>query len=102
MIPLIEENREALEALCRQFDVARFEVFGSAADDTFDPQRSDLDFLVEFQSQQPESLADNYFGLLFALQELFGRKIDLVTPKSIRNRFFLEAVNQTRQVVYAA
>ncbi len=102
MIGLIEDNREAIEALCRRFNVARLEVFGSAADDTFDPASSDLDFLVEFQPLDPGSLADAYFGLLAELQRLFSRKVDLVTPKAIRNPYFLRAVNRTRRMLYAA
>ena len=102
MTQLIEDNRAAIETLCRRFHVARLDVFGSAAEGTFDPQRSDLDFLVEFHPLDPGPLADAYFGLLAELQRLFDRKIDLVTPKAIRNPFFLKAVNATRKELYAA
>ena len=47
---LAEANRQELADLCREYDVVSLELFGSAADGTFDPQRSDLDFLVEFES----------------------------------------------------
>ena len=48
MIRLIEDNRASLEALCKKYHVSRLEVFGSAADGSFDPEHSDVDFLVEF------------------------------------------------------
>jgi predicted nucleotidyltransferase len=102
MTPLIESKRAFIEELCRKFHVSRLEVFGSAADGQFDEARSDLDFLVEFQALEPGSLADAYFGLLAELQRLFARKVDLVTPKAIRNPYFLRAVNQTRRMLYAA
>jgi len=102
MLDLIEEKREPLEALCRRFHVARFEVFGSAAVGAFDPARSDLDFLVTFLQTERMGPADQYFGLLFALQELFGRRVDLVCAEAMRNRFFIEEVNRTRKVLYAA
>lgn len=102
MIPLLEQNQEALRGLCRRFGVERFEVFGSGADGNFDPARSDLDFLVEFTAMEPGPLADAYFGLLRELELLFNRKIDLVTPRAIRNPFFLESVNRTRRMLYAA
>ena len=102
MTPLIEENRAAVEDLCRRFHVARLEVFGSAADGTFDESRSDVDFLAEFQPLEPGPLADAYFGLLAELQRVFGRKVDLVTPGAIRNPLFLRAVNRSRKVLYAA
>ena len=48
MIAEISSHREELGQLCRQFHVRRLDLFGSAAGDDFDPARSDLDFLVEF------------------------------------------------------
>ena len=81
--------------------MARLELFGSAAGDAFDPQRSDLDFLVEFDAD-PSRLFDRYFGLKESLEALYGRRVDLVTEGSLRNRYFIEAVNQSRRLVYAA
>lgn len=46
---LIDEHRTELSDLCQLYRVKKLEVFGSGADGTFDPRRSDLDFLVEFQ-----------------------------------------------------
>ena len=99
---IIEDHREDIETLCRRFNVARLEVFGSAADGTFDPASSDVDLLVEFQPLEPGSLADAYFGLLAELERIFQRKVDLVTPKAIRNPYFLRGVNATRRPLYAA
>lgn len=46
--------------------------------------------------------ADQYFGLLQALEELFGREIDLLTDRSLRNPYFISSVEKTRQLLYAA
>lgn len=100
MIPLIEQNREALAGLCRQFRVERLELFGSAAKGTFQADSSDVDFLVTFADVQPGTYADRYLGLLLALQQLFHREIDLVTERSIRNPYFRKTVEATRQLVY--
>ena len=103
MIHLLEEHREAMAELCRRFHVARLEVFGSALDaERFDEKSSDLDFLVEFLPLEPGQRADAYFGLLEALQDLFRRGVDLVMPRAIRNRYFLEAINRERTPIYAA
>jgi predicted nucleotidyltransferase len=102
MIDLIENHRAELEELCRRFRVKTLEVFGSAADGKFDPTRSDLDFLVEFFPMEPGPHSKAYFGLWFALQELFRREVDLVEVLAIQNPYFLKAVNQSRQVLYAA
>jgi uncharacterized protein len=100
VIALIEQNRDALARLCRQFRVERLELFGSAAKGTFQPGSSDVDFLVTFADAQPGTYADRYLGLLLALEQLFQREIDLVTERSIRNPYFRKAVEATRQLVY--
>jgi hypothetical protein len=102
MIPLVENNRDAIEALCRKYFVRRLEVFGSAATGEFDPARSDVDFLVEFQRSPAMNRADQYFGLLEELQKLFAVRVDLVTPRASRNPYFIKSVNETRKLLYAA
>ncbi|HEY2932250.1 MAG TPA: nucleotidyltransferase domain-containing protein [Acidobacteriota bacterium] len=103
MIPIIEQKREQIGRLCRKYRVKRFELFGWAAEGRqFDAQQSDLDFLVEFLALQSGQHADMYSGLLESLQELFDRSVDLVVAGAIRNHYFLEKVNQTRTMLYAA
>ena len=102
MISLISDNREAVKRLCVRHHIARLEVFGSAVRGEFDSETSDLDFLVEFQPLGQGGYADAYFSTLEDLQTLFGRPVDLVVARAIENPFFLESVNQTRTVLYAA
>ena len=102
MVGLIAERAAELEQLCRRCRVRRLDVFGSAADiRRFGPE-SDLDFLVEFQSAREPGLADRYFDLLFGLQELYGRPVDLVMDSAIKNPYFREAVEESRELLYAA
>ncbi len=102
MVAVIEDQRHSLEALCRKHHVRRLEVFGSAADGTFDPDKSDLDFLVEYEVLCPADHYEAYFGLWEDLQALFQRKIDLVEPHTMRNPYFIREVNAAREIVYAA
>lgn len=102
MIPLIEENHDRLEQLCRKYHVGRLEVFGSASTGAFDASRSDLDFLVEFRATPEMNAADQYFGLLEELEATFQRRIDLVCAKAMRNPYFIQGVNATRRPLYAA
>jgi hypothetical protein len=103
MVSVIAQHEEALERLCQRYKVLRLEVFGSAAtEDRFRSEDSDLDFLVEFLPLEPGTHADTYFGLLAALEDLFQRPVDLVMTRAIGNPYFLESVNRTRMVVYAA
>ena len=71
-------------AQLRRFGVDRLSVFGSFA--RGEPRdESDVDILVEFEPEQ-ESF-DNFLGLAEFLEELFGRKVDLLTPESLNPRF---------------
>ena len=99
----IAEKREDMAVVCRRYDVARLEVFGSAArGDDFDPATSDADFLVEFKPDSHLPPLEQYFGLARALEELLGRPVDLVQPRAIRNPFMLAGINRSREVVYAS
>lgn len=97
MIPLIEAKRAELVDLCLRHRVRTLELFGSAARNRSDPEASDLDFLVEF----PDDHVGSYFDLLFALEDLFDRKCDLVETAAIRNPYFLRAIAEDRVVLYA-
>ena len=46
MNPLIEQHMAAIQALCVEYGVTRLEIFGSAATEAFDPDRSDVDFVM--------------------------------------------------------
>ena len=102
MIPVIEDNRRALDGLCRRFRVRILELFGSAAAEGFDPKSSDLDFLVEFHELGDNEYADAYFGLLEGLKDLFQRDVDLVVASAVKNPYFRESIDRSRTLLYAA
>ena len=102
MYPSILKHRNELEAICRRYHVLRLDLFGSAATGDFKPDSSDLDFLVEFSPEYADHAFDDYFGLLEELSKLFGRRVDLVSAKAMKNRYFIEEVNKSRQPLYAA
>ena len=83
----IQQHRAELADLCRRFHVQRLELFGSAATSRFDPETSDLDFLITFGDLAQGQYADSYFGLLEALEELFQRAVDVVVASAITNPF---------------
>lgn len=97
--PLLE-HRDAIARLCHTFGVQKLEVFGSAADGRFDPGRSDVDLIVTFDREAPGSLADRYFALADALEQLLGRRVDLLTSEPIRNPYFRDAVQASRRELY--
>lgn len=102
MVQVVQKHREELARICARHGVQRLELFGSAASGSFDPESSDLDFLVELYPASPGDLADRYFGLLEDLQNLFGRPVDLVMTAAIKNPYFLQQIESSRTLLYAA
>jgi predicted nucleotidyltransferase len=62
-LALAQPQLDAIADACRRHQVLRMHLFGSALRDDFDPSRSDLDLLVEFQPIEPGALVQAYFGL---------------------------------------
>lgn len=102
MLADLHQRRADLAAICRRFAVRRLEAFGSAVSGNFDARASDLDFLVEFDSPNQPGYADRYFGLLEALETLFGRRVDLVVASAVKNPYLREAIQRSRSLLYAA
>lgn len=102
VIPLVAKQADELARLCRRYRVQQLDLFGSASVRGHLTEDSDLDFVVEFQPEAMGTYADAYFGLLEALERLFGRSVDLVIDSAIQNPYFREAVDESRTLVYAA
>jgi hypothetical protein len=101
MHPLIENNRDAITRLCRLHGVSRLEVFGSILRDDFDAGRSDVDVLVDFEPQAASSFT-NFLDLKESLEALFGRPVDLLESRAIRNRRLRHYIEHSKSPVYAA
>lgn len=98
---LLSRNRDSLRELCHAQKVRELEIFGSATTADFNPERSDLDFLVEFQDPDRPGIADRFLGLAEGLERIFERNVDLVTRRSLKNPIFISAVNRSKLLVYA-
>jgi uncharacterized protein len=101
MPPLIDDNLEEIGRLCRLHGVRKLEVFGSILRGDFDPQRSDVDVIVEFEPRVANSFA-NFLDLKEALERLLGRPVDLVELHAVRNRRLRRYIEQSKSPVYAA
>lgn len=101
MHPLVASHRKEIAELCRRYRVRRLEVFGSAArGDDFDPERSDVDFLAEFESEGHQLSLSEYFELRDALAKVTGHPVDLVMAGAIRNPYILADIDKSRELVY--
>lgn len=96
----LDNYSSILRNLCQQNKVKSLYVFGSVLNDKFNDQ-SDIDLVVDIDSNDPFDYADNYFNLKFALQDLFKRPVDLLENKSIRNPFIRKNIDSTKYLIYA-
>lgn len=100
MHPTIEEHLEEIAALCRAYGVTRLELFGSAALGEFDPASSDFDFIVEFEDAETDPrIHMRYIDFGDSMEALLGRKIDLLTDRSLKPRF-RQNIQDQRRLVY--
>lgn len=97
---VIFDKLDEIRELCRKYNVRRLDLFGSALRDDFALERSDLDFLVEYEPQAPAAHAESYFGLWFALEDMFGRSVDLIERQTVKNPYIAQAIHATRVLVY--
>ena len=98
---LIETYKNELKSLCEKYDVKIMYVFVSAVTSDFS-ESSDVDILISFKDISFEKYTDNYFELHDALVNLFQRKVDLITERSLSNPYFIESIEKTKQLLYAA
>lgn len=98
MIDLIDDNRDAIVALCERYGVRRLAVFGSAAKGSFDPERSDIDFVVDYIDWGP-GIFHRFFGFVVALEDLLGHQVDMTT-EPIKDPYFRDEVERTKDMIY--
>lgn len=96
---LIKKNMAQIVALCEKHKVKQLCVFGSVLTNSFNKD-SDIDFTVIFNKAEVGDYFTNYFDFKFALEDLFRRDVDLVEYEAIRNPYFKEEVDETRQYIY--
>ena len=100
MIAEVRDKQQEIAALCERFEVIRLGLFGSAARGDFDSLTSDVDFLVLFDRREDADYLDRFFGLLWELEALLGRPVDLVTEYSLRKPRLRSAVEKDLEPIY--
>ncbi|HEY8666671.1 MAG TPA: nucleotidyltransferase family protein [Tepidisphaeraceae bacterium] len=91
---------EQIRALCQKWQVSEFSLFGSVVREDFGPD-SDVDVLVTFRPGAPWSLYD-LANMRDELMSLFGRNVDLIEEKGLRNPFRRASILRDKTILYAA
>ncbi len=98
---IIENKLDELKKLCKTLKIKRMYAFGSVVSDDNFNKNSDIDFLISFiDNITIEEYTDNYFSLHYKLKDLFNRKIDIVTERTLSNPYFIENINKTKELIY--
>ncbi|MFL5752544.1 MAG: nucleotidyltransferase family protein [Bacteroidia bacterium] len=101
MIYPFENKIPEIIRACRKYKVEKLYVFGSATTEKY-KKSSDYDFSVIMKDVTPIEQGNNFNNLYFELETILENKIDLVSERFLRNRFFIEELNKTKQLLYAA
>lgn len=97
--PLAGHARE-LRILCRRYSVRQLSAFGSVLRDDFDPARSDIDLVVEFERSLRHGPADQYFRFKDSLERLLGCKVDLVELRAMPASRLKRSIERSKVLVY--
>lgn len=96
---LIESNIQKIIDLCKKHKVRRLFVFGSILTNRFN-EDSDVDLIVDFDKAELKDYFTNFFDFKYSLEDLLGRKIDLLEEQTIRNPYLKKNVDATKTLIY--
>jgi predicted nucleotidyltransferase len=102
MIADVKNNLDRIIDTCKKMQVRSLYLFGSGARENDFNKESDLDFLFQFiVNKEGMPLAGyDYFDLLYSLEDITGKKIDLVASEKLSNKYLLERINKEKVKIY--
>ena len=86
--------------LCRLYNVENLYAFGSSTTDKFDEKTSDIDLLIEIEESDPLERGEKLLAIWDELEEFFQRKVDLLTPSSVKNPVLRKNIEATKVLIY--
>jgi len=102
MVASVAIRHAEIIELCRRYGITRLDVFGSAVSgEKFDTSTSDVDFFYDIDESPPD-LAGRFLDFVSALEDLLGRRVDLVSIPDMKKEIFLRVANRSRVTLYAA
>lgn len=81
-----EPYKAQIADLCRRYNVRRLFTFGSVLTDRFNDE-SDIDLIADFDFK-------------YSLEDVFGRKVDLLKEQPIRNSYLRKNIEKTKTLIY--
>ncbi len=96
----ILKNQKVFMNGCKNHNVKYLYAFGSSTTDSFDFQKSDIDLLVEIDNPDPMERGETLISLWDKLEDIFHRKVDLLTESSIKNPYLKKSIDSTKVLIY--
>ena len=96
----IENNSSEFLSLCKSHDVKTLYAFGSSTNNKFDEESSDIDLLVEIDTEDPIKRGENLIDLWDKFEKIFKRKVDLLTNSSIKNPILKRNIDSSKILIY--
>lgn len=92
--------QDRIDEFCRRWRIRELALFGSVLREDFNGN-SDVDVLVSFSDDAKWSLYE-WVDMLEELKQIFGREVDLLSRRALRNPFRRHEILSTQKVLYAA
>jgi predicted nucleotidyltransferase len=101
MITGINFKSSEFITLCKSHKVRELFAFGSVVNGNF-TKDSDIDLVVDIDEKDPVNKGGLLLSLWDKFEKYFGRKVDLLTPDSIRNPYLKESIDDTKKLIYSS
>ena len=97
---MLDINKDKIIDFCHRWKITELSLFGSILREDFRPD-SDVDILVSFADNANWSLSD-LVDMIEELKTVFGREVDLIEKRALRNPFRRHSILSNREIIYAA
>lgn len=88
------------KSLCVSHKIKYLYAFGSATNEKFNPEVSDIDLVVELEDQDPIERGEMLIDLWDKFEVFFSRRVDLLTESSIKNPILKRSIDKTKILIY--
>jgi uncharacterized protein len=96
----IQARMQDFVDLCKTHKVKSLYAFGSSITDKFDEANSDIDLLIEIDTNDPLERGESLMSIWDKFELFFQRKVDLLTYSSLKNPFLKKNIDASKTLIY--
>jgi predicted nucleotidyltransferase len=100
--PIFKDQLPVIVKLFKSQKIKTAYAFGSVVSENFN-DNSDIDLLINFEDGlEPLEKGELCWNLHDALRNVFNREVDILIEGSLKNPYFIEEINEKKELIYAA